>query len=108
VCRGAIANCQQRLPKFINAGSKLGAMSLVPGAAGQESPERECFRAGRGFEERQPDKTIQAILRHANLSTTMNVYVKSVGEDSVKAMQALQLCAQRALDANKTDCGLPN
>ena len=25
-----------------------------------------------------PDKTIQAILRHSNLSTTMNSYVKSV------------------------------
>jgi len=55
-----------------------------------------------------PDKTIQAILRHANLSTTMNVYVKSVGEDSVKAMQALQLCAQRALDANNTESSLRN
>jgi len=44
------------------------------------------------------DKTIQAILRHANLSTTMNVYVKSVDEDSIKAMQSLDLllCAKRA------------
>ncbi len=37
-----------------------------------------------------PDKTIQAILRHANLSTTMNVYVKAVAEDSVKAMKTLE------------------
>ena len=36
------------------------------------------------------DKTIQAILRHANLSTTMNVYVKTVDADSVKAMKALE------------------
>jgi integrase len=35
-------------------------------------------------------KTIQAILRHANLSTTMNIYVKSVDADSVKAMKALE------------------
>ena len=47
-----------------------------------------------------PDKTIQAILRHANLSTTMNVYVKAVDEDSVKAMQSLDalVCAKRALE----------
>jgi len=37
-----------------------------------------------------PMKTIQAILRHANLSTTANIYVKSVDEDSVKAMQRLE------------------
>jgi integrase len=37
-----------------------------------------------------PDKTIQAILRHSNLSTTMNLYVKSVGADAVAAMNALE------------------
>ncbi|HEX6505328.1 MAG TPA: tyrosine-type recombinase/integrase [Terriglobales bacterium] len=55
-----------------------------------------------------PDKTIQAILRHANLSTTMNVYVKSVSEDSIKAMQALQLCAQRALESHDAEGSLLN
>jgi integrase len=46
------------------------------------------------------DKTIQAILRHANVSTTMNIYVKTVSEDSVVAMHKLDsvLCANRALD----------
>jgi len=37
-----------------------------------------------------PDKTIQAILRHSNLSTTMNSYVKSVPQDAVAAMQAFE------------------
>jgi hypothetical protein len=37
-----------------------------------------------------PDKVIQAVLRHANLTTTMNIYVKSVAQDSVKAMQSLE------------------
>jgi integrase len=37
-----------------------------------------------------PDKTIQAILRHAALATTMNIYVKQVPEDSVKAMKVLE------------------
>ena len=40
------------------------------------------------------DKTIQAILRHSNLSTTMNIYVKSVSEVQVEAMQ----CLEDALD----------
>src|SRR5579864_8372781 len=35
------------------------------------------------------DKVIQAILRHSNLSTTMNVYVKSVSLDAKAAMQSL-------------------
>jgi hypothetical protein len=38
----------------------------------------------------------------------MNVYVKSVSEDSVKAMEALQLCAQRALESNRAEGNLPN
>lgn len=37
-----------------------------------------------------PDKTIQAILRHSNLSTTMNSYVKSVPEDAIAAMRSLE------------------
>ena len=36
------------------------------------------------------DKTVQAILRHANVSTTMEHYVKSVDEDAIRAMQALE------------------
>jgi len=37
-----------------------------------------------------PDKTIQAILRHSNLSTTMNTYVKSAPADAIAAMRSLQ------------------
>jgi len=35
------------------------------------------------------DKEIQAILRHSNLGLTMNVYVKSVSESQVSAMDVL-------------------
>jgi integrase len=35
------------------------------------------------------DKTIQTILRHSNVSLTMNVYVKSVAESQIGAMDAL-------------------
>jgi len=38
---------------------------------------------------RVDDKTIQAILRHSNISLTMNVYVKSVAESGVNAMDLL-------------------
>jgi integrase len=33
------------------------------------------------------DKTIQAILRHSNVGLTMNVYVKSLSESQVSAME---------------------
>jgi integrase len=44
------------------------------------------------------DKTIQAILRHANLATTMNIYVKSVPADAAAAMKVLekQICTEYA------------
>jgi integrase len=45
-------------------------------------------------------KTIQAILRHANLSTTMNVYVKTVDADSVKAMKTLERSVRRIVRLN--------
>jgi integrase len=37
-----------------------------------------------------PDKDIQAILRHSNLGITMNIYVKSVAESQVDAMDLLE------------------
>jgi integrase len=46
------------------------------------------------------DKTIQAILRHSNVGLTMNIYVKSVNESQVNAMDSLseklELCNVRA------------
>jgi len=37
------------------------------------------------------DKTIQDILRHANVSSTQTFYIKSVSEDAVAAMEKLDL-----------------
>jgi integrase len=37
-----------------------------------------------------PDKTVQAILRHANVATTMAYYVKPVAAESVAAMKKLE------------------
>ncbi len=46
------------------------------------------------------DKTIQAILRHSNIGITQNIYIKSVNESQVSAMDALseslEMCNDRA------------
>ena len=42
------------------------------------------------------DKTIQAILRHSNVGLTMNVYVKSVSESQVSALEKLETCNELA------------
>jgi hypothetical protein len=49
-------------------------------------------------------KTVQAILRHANVKTTETYYIKPISEDSVSAMQALDavLCSTCALDLSVT------
>jgi integrase len=49
-------------------------------------------------------KTIQAILRHANVETTMAFYIKPRDEDSVRAMAALDsvLCSTCALESAPT------
>jgi integrase len=40
------------------------------------------------------DKVIQRILRHGNVTTTMNIYVKTVSEDAANAMRNLEtMCA---------------
>ena len=44
------------------------------------------------------DKTIQTILRHSNIQMTQNVYIKSVSDSQVNAMQTLSL----ELDKRKT------
>jgi len=36
------------------------------------------------------DKTIQAILRHSNVSVTQNCYIKSISSDAVDAMLSLE------------------
>jgi integrase len=56
------------------------------------------------------DKVIQAILRHSNLATTMNVYVRTVSEDSVNAMKALEalMCAERAPEKSEIDIPVVN
>jgi len=48
-----------------------------------------------------PDKTIQAILRHANVNVTMNCYVKSLEAQSIRAMRQLEsLVDVKMLPAN--------
>ena len=45
------------------------------------------------------DKVIQGILRHAQVSTTMNLYVKGVPKEAVAAMELLQrTCSNLAVN----------
>ncbi|HJY87872.1 MAG TPA: site-specific integrase [Candidatus Acidoferrales bacterium] len=51
-----------------------------------------AFRRGLGTNLHRlgvEDKTIQAILRHSNIGLTMNVYVKSMAESQINAMDAV-------------------
>jgi hypothetical protein len=46
------------------------------------------------------DKVIQKILRHANVTTTMNIYVKPVSRETEEAMRTLESkCAATVLQA---------
>ena len=63
-----------------------------------------AFRRGLATNLKQigvDDKTIQAILRHADYATTMNSYVKSVPESVQKAMERYEklICTQYAPEA---------
>ena len=66
-----------------------------------------AFRRGLGtnlYRLGVSDKTVQAILRHADVATTQAYYIKPVSDDSVRAMAALDavLCLTCALDSAVT------
>jgi integrase len=43
-----------------------------------------------------PDKTIQRILRHANVAVTQNCYIKTVDADAAAAMRSLERSLENA------------
>ena len=49
-----------------------------------------------------PDKVIQQILRHANVATTMNIYVKMVSQDATVAMRFSKLSRPWACCSDST------
>ena len=57
----------------------------------------QTFRRGLGTNRHRlgvSDKVIQQILRHANVTTTMNIYVKTATADAENAMKTLEtMCA---------------
>jgi integrase len=75
-----------------------------------------AFRRGLGttlYRLGVPDKTIQNVLRHAQLSTTMNLYVKAREEDSRNSMvgtlsTAVDVCADIVRQPEKMQSTLPN
>jgi integrase len=46
------------------------------------------------------DKTVQAILRHSNVGLTINVYIKSVTESQVSAMDVLSARLEKETNNN--------
>jgi integrase len=52
-----------------------------------------------------PDRTIQAILRHEDVSTTTRHYIKSVGADVVEAMKKLELRIVCAANVQQPEVG---
>jgi integrase len=89
---------------FIFAGPKMGRPLNLANLArrvivltlkenGIEWHGWHAFRRGLGtnlYRIGTPDKTIQAILRHSNVSTTLSFYVKPVAEDSQAAMRKFE------------------
>jgi hypothetical protein len=49
------------------------------------------------------DKVIQQILRHTNVSTTMNIYVKTVSSDAANAMRTLETISRWKAESR---CGI--
>ena len=68
------------------------------GTAGTPSGAAGCIRL---YTLGAPAKTVQAILRHANVSTTMAYYVKPVAAESRKAMDKLGTAFKKAEDATR-------
>lgn len=73
----------------------LGKRVIKPGlkGSGVDWHGWHSFRRGLGtnlYRLGAPDKVIQAILRHANVNTTLTFYVKPPAADSVAAMRKLQ------------------
>jgi integrase len=50
-----------------------------------------------------PDKTIQLILRHANVNTTMGYYIKSAPADAVAAMERFETAIPDLRNNRATD-----
>jgi integrase len=102
----ALENHRKRGPQngFIFAGEKkgfslnlhnLGKRVIKPAlkGSGVDWQGWHSFRRGLGtnlYRLGVPDKVIQAILRHANVNTTLTFYVKPPATDSVAAMKKLQ------------------
>lgn len=101
---GPIFRASNRAPLNLD---NLAARVIIPALTGTgvEWHGWHAFRRGLATNLHRlgvDDKTIQAILRHSNLSTTMNIYVKSVSEAQIEAMQRLEtiVCATTVQTVN--------
>lgn len=82
------AVCSKREDEHVKAEYEFKLDSTVPGWHGWHA-----FRRGLATNLHAlgvDDKTIQAILRHSNVALTINIYIKSVTESQVSAMDVLE------------------
>jgi hypothetical protein len=90
VCGKPKQECQKLLRKGeeIAPDHKFERDKILPGWHGWHAARRglgtNLYRLG------VPEKTIQAILRHANVSTTNTYYIKSAADDTRAAMAKLE------------------
>jgi integrase len=96
VQRGFIFSNEQRQPMNLEA---LAVDVIRPALGKADLPWYgwHAFRRGLATNLHRlgvSDKVIQQILRHANVTTTMNIYVKTVSVDAANAMKTLEtMCA---------------
>jgi integrase len=88
--------CRKEQSDHALAGHEFKRDSLRPGWRGWHA-----FRRGLATNLHRlgvNDKTIQAILRHSNIATTQNIYIKTVSSESAAATKLLEtaLCANSA------------
>lgn len=54
------------------------------------------------------DRTVQAILRHSNITLTQNTYIKSLSESQVNAMDTLEAALQTKIATNQENVAVCN
>ena len=92
------AVCGQAESEHAKDGHTFKLDSTIPGWYGWHA-----FRRGLATNLHQlgvDDKTIQAILRHSNVGLTVNVYIKSVTESQVNAMDVLSARLEKETNNN--------
>jgi hypothetical protein len=103
VCGKPKEECRKPLPNGRSPDHKFERDKMLPEWHGWHAARRglgtNLYRLG------VPEKTIQAILRHANVSTTSTYYIKSAADDTRVAMAKLEKLVIGNVDATTFQSG---